>query len=53
MDTVQIVIVTILVIAEATTLAAWVARAMDLDDSLWIEPVVMVVLGLLIYLVVR
>lgn len=50
---IKTVIMTILSIVAIIALVSWFDRMMDLKDHVWIEPVIIAVCGLLMYLVVR
>ncbi len=53
MDTTQIILVTILCVCEFIVLFSFLFRVSNLEDQLWVEPVIMLVLALFIYLVAR
>lgn len=53
MDTVQIVIITLLSVVIFVIFCSWIVRTSQLDDNIWIEPVIVAVIALLIYLVAR
>lgn len=47
----QLVLITILGVIGVITVASWFHRSLDFDDDLWIEPAIMAVIGLFIYLI--
>jgi hypothetical protein len=47
----QIVILTILAISAIVTFMVWMYRMVELEDSLWIEPLILSVIFLFAYLV--
>lgn len=53
MSTPDIVIITILSLICVGSVLSWMWRATDYMENLWIEPLVITVAGLLIYLVAR
>lgn len=53
MATEQIIILTIMAVVAFATLCSLIWRMAKLDDNLWIEPVILIVLALLAYLVAR
>lgn len=53
MDTTQTVLVTLLVVVGAGAVLSLFYRMMELDDNLWVEPLVIVVVLLFIYLVTK
>ena len=53
LDTTQIVLTTILSIIGVVALLSVLYRMTELDDNLWIEPVIIAVVLLFIYLVGR
>lgn len=53
MTTIQIVIITILVIVGAMAFISWLNRSLDMQDDLYIEWVVIAVVVLFVYLVAR
>lgn len=53
MDTAQIVIITILLIIGVVTLGSLFKRMTELQDNLWVEPVILAVVSLFIYLIAR
>lgn len=51
MSAIQIVILTILALVAIAAVCSWVYRMAELQDSEWIEIVLLLVVGLLAYLV--
>ena len=53
MNTIQVVIITLLMVVGFGLLCSLLVRMTDLEDNIWVEPVLMAVVGLFIYLVAR
>jgi hypothetical protein len=53
MDTTQIVLVTLLLAVAASAFVLWFYRLAAMEDNVWIEPTVIVVLLLFAYLVTK
>lgn len=53
MNTIDIVITTLLALIAIGSLVSWTIRTQDLRDKLWVEPAIILTVLLFIYLVVR